>query len=477
MLVVVGLTALGFVLTAYCISCESFWIDEGQSWHYAQRSGSGFVRALRVDPSMPLYYILLHFWLELGQSEAFIRALSAVFTVACIPLVYLLGKRLLDVQTAVIAALLLGINQFAIVFGQEARGYALTQFLVTLATVLFSRALSMRSGAAWAAYGLAACLAVTSHAFALYILASHFLTFLFARRNELPWKPIAAFLGLVVVLGSGLLIGPLGQVTRRNRFFWIEEPTFDRVVSGIGALTGQATGAYALPYLLVLLAGAILLTRRLLAIEAPEKWKFFFVLGLGIVPLVGSVVVSWWIPMFVPRYLIVALPGLVLVAAFAIRSPARPALSWGILGLLLAIGTQTLNVHYRTAHKEDWRQATRTITTEALPSDHIVFIAPSGVAPYLFYRELAGTGDSPPALLYPAYRPEIQDFDRSAIPELVETIPSLSGRVWLVLAYEWLGPRARGAAQQVQATLADHSDSIEPRTIRGIKIFLYDLRS
>lgn len=472
---VAGLTALSAVLTFYCIACESFWIDEGQSWHYAQRSGTAFLRALRVDPSMPLYYVVLHFWLGLGNGEAFVRSLSAFLTVASVPLIYLIGRELLDVQTAVLAALLLAINQFAVAFGQEARGYALTQFLVVLSTYLLTRAMVTGSRRLWAAYALVAVLTVSSHAFALYVLLAHLAIFLVTRKEDVPWKRIGIFAALIAGLGATLLLGPLGTATRRYRFFWIQTPTVDRVLEGIGALTGQATGWYTLPYLVLVLLGAAFLILRVRAGDTGPRWRALLPLAWVTIPLIGSLAASWWIPMFVPRYLIVVLPALVLLAAYAVRAMPNGAISLACLVILLGIGTQTLNLHYRVRQKEGWRQATRVIVNNARPDDDIIFVAPSGVAPYAYYRAVMGVPDAgPPEIAYPSYDPDIQDFDRRAIPELVAAIPGFSGRVWLVTAYEWLGPRSRNAAALIRATLRQHHALVSHRTVLGINIRIYE---
>ena len=44
---------------------------------------------------MTLYYLLLHFWLKLGDSEFLTRSLSSVFAVATVPVVYV-GRPLSD---------------------------------------------------------------------------------------------------------------------------------------------------------------------------------------------------------------------------------------------------------------------------------------------------------------------------------------------------------------------------------------------
>ena len=50
--------------------------------------------ALRHDGSPPLYYLLLHFWMDVfGQSDVAVRALSGVLSLATLPLAWFAGRR------------------------------------------------------------------------------------------------------------------------------------------------------------------------------------------------------------------------------------------------------------------------------------------------------------------------------------------------------------------------------------------------
>src|SRR4051812_1269099 len=70
-----------------------FWIDEGLSVGIADRPLGDIPEALRKDGSPPLYYMLLHFWLDLaGDSEAGVRALSLLFALLAVPAGYWGGR-------------------------------------------------------------------------------------------------------------------------------------------------------------------------------------------------------------------------------------------------------------------------------------------------------------------------------------------------------------------------------------------------
>ena len=91
-----GIISLGFVLRLFILSQRgSLWFDEAFSVHFASMDLHTMWEFLKFENNPPLYFGVLHFWMKLfGDSEIAVRALSMVFGLASIPLVYLVGVRL-----------------------------------------------------------------------------------------------------------------------------------------------------------------------------------------------------------------------------------------------------------------------------------------------------------------------------------------------------------------------------------------------
>lgn len=471
MLVVTGATVLSLLLALHCLSCESFWLDEGQSWGYARRSGSGLLRAIRVDPSMPLYYLTLHFWLFLGESEAFIRSLSAIFAAASIPLIYLVAMKLFDARTAVIAALLLSINQFAIQFAQEARGYAMTMFLVLLATYFAINAVERREWRSWVAYALIAVLSVFSHAFGLYVVGAHMVVLLVARGAGIALKHVLAIGALVAALAFSLLAGPLGDVMRSNRFAWIPRTTATSAVAHLESLTGQSSGWYAVPYFALVCIGFVVIFRAIFCGERASRWKPMIPVAWLLVPILGSLAASLVAPMFYSRYLIVALPPLILVTAVGLNSLRRALPIALALGALLLIGTQVVNTYYDTPYKEQWRNATRAVTVASEPADEILLFGATGAAPYSYYLEVHGAAG--PHMLYPIYDPAIQEFRRPPIEDAIADALEVETRLWFMSNHADLVSRFSSIDRDIRAALATRFDVLSDMRYRGVRVTLY----
>jgi uncharacterized membrane protein len=146
---------------------DSLWWDELASIAYSGGDWQDFWRWEIQSESLNqvLYYLLLRFWLYLGESEFAIRSLSVIASVATVIAVFALGKRLFDVQTGLIAALILAVHAFHIEFSQEARGYSLLTLLVTLSSLFFVKSIERPSWGNWAGYALTSALAGYSHFF------------------------------------------------------------------------------------------------------------------------------------------------------------------------------------------------------------------------------------------------------------------------------------------------------------------------
>src|SRR5256885_8101277 len=90
---VVAVVALGVVLRF--LTTSHLWLDEALTVNIARLPLSRIPDALRHDGSPPLYYLLLHGWITvLGAGDVAVRALSATFAVATLPLMWLAGLRL-----------------------------------------------------------------------------------------------------------------------------------------------------------------------------------------------------------------------------------------------------------------------------------------------------------------------------------------------------------------------------------------------
>jgi hypothetical protein len=116
---------------------QSFWEDEAFSALLIDQSSLREVvdAVARRDFHPPLYQLTLYSWSQLfGDTELALRSLSIVLMAGALLLVYRLGSELLDRRAAIFSMLLLTCSPFILLYGHDARYYAMSAFLSLLAT-------------------------------------------------------------------------------------------------------------------------------------------------------------------------------------------------------------------------------------------------------------------------------------------------------------------------------------------------------
>ena len=133
----------GCFLRFYNIGQQSLWVDETASYWFSSKTVHELWTVIaRFETNPPLYYTMLKFWRNFfGSSEAGIRSLSAVMSMGCIPLIFMIGRKMGNPVEGgwigAIAALMFAVFPVHIQYAQEARAYAMLTFATTLTLCTF----------------------------------------------------------------------------------------------------------------------------------------------------------------------------------------------------------------------------------------------------------------------------------------------------------------------------------------------------
>ena len=122
-------TLLGGVLRFAALEAKTLWLDEAFSLWMARHDLTSLLEWLvRIDHHPPLYYVLLHIWIDLhtwigsvGDSPGALRSLSALTSTLAIPLYGMASRRLAGAHVGIVAALLLAFAPFHVRYAQETR--------------------------------------------------------------------------------------------------------------------------------------------------------------------------------------------------------------------------------------------------------------------------------------------------------------------------------------------------------------------
>ncbi len=145
---------LAALLRLWNINKESFWADEGWTMILAKGPAlTDVVQTMANDQHPPLYFVLMHYWIDLaGNSEVITRLLSAFWSLIGVAALYRLGADLFSPGAGALAALLLALADNDIFLSQDARHYTAMATLAVLSTLCYFRTLrhpSRRNGIGW----------------------------------------------------------------------------------------------------------------------------------------------------------------------------------------------------------------------------------------------------------------------------------------------------------------------------------------
>ena len=213
-LVLAGAVAVvaGVVLRFYAPS--ALWLDETISVNIAKLPLHQIPSALSHDGAPPLYYVMLHFWMELfGRGDFAVRALSGVTSVISLPVFWLAGRRLGGRTVAWVTFFLALSSPFAINYATATRMYSLMILVSLLGYLALSRAYENPSRRHLVEVGLVTAALLYTHYWGIYLVIVAGLWVLWRVRVSgrgmpiframfigglfwLPWSPIFVFQAL-----------------------------------------------------------------------------------------------------------------------------------------------------------------------------------------------------------------------------------------------------------------------------------------
>ena len=471
----------------YHLGAKSIWLDEGMSIGIARLPWTQFAKLIWAkEANMSAYYVILHFWLKFGSSEFYVRSLSVLFSVAGVAAVGRLGKELFREPTGWIASALLAVNAWDIAASQEARGYSLAMLALSLSTFYLVRILksapqppsSQRKDVTL--YALLAALAVYSHFYSALVIGAQLFSIPFVRptRETLQnlFRGVRLFVYLSVPLVAFVLLrghGPMG---------WLYSLPHGQLRQLAIELTSEAAWPLQILFAAALAGSIVALIRSVCATRrAAEAWRIILAWSWLVLPVAIVLAVSaMWRPLFFPRYLIVVLPGFVLVTAAGLAQ-IKP--NWlaalatvVVVGFSLQTFAATRNSYFEFG-RDDWRSAARRVFADARPDDAAIFLTAPGRLPFEYYRSRFGNPASP-GTIYPAHSPvagqiDYRDFEPEPLAEVFQILSADHARVWLLIhPFNPNVPPGRGELY-MRHWCETHYNFVRENQFNGVDVLLY----
>ena len=193
-LLLLCILAVAAGLRNYRISSESLWHDEVTTVQcFDAPTFTQFMQEVRsLDPAaVPVYFWMAYQWWHLvSGSEPGLRALSVLFGLLAVLLLWYAGKEMFGSTCGLFAAWCLAFAHPHIYQSQEIRMYAPMYMLALVSMLSVYQAVTKRRGAWWVAHFAASALLVWTHLFGVLVLVAQGLWLLWVWRR----RPLRAML-------------------------------------------------------------------------------------------------------------------------------------------------------------------------------------------------------------------------------------------------------------------------------------------
>ena len=168
--------AAGTVAVLVCLALRfwtpsALWLDETISVDIARLPLTQIPHALSHDGAPPLYYVLLHYWMQIfGEGDFAVRALSGLTSVATLPLFWFAGRRIGGRPVAWVSFFLALSSPFAINYATVTRMYSLMIAVSLLGFLALTCAYQDPSRRRLVALGASTAAVLYTHYWGIYLV-------------------------------------------------------------------------------------------------------------------------------------------------------------------------------------------------------------------------------------------------------------------------------------------------------------------
>jgi mannosyltransferase len=397
------LVILGTALRLYQLG-TALWYDEIVTVLLSVRPALGTILThFPGNNDHPLYSVLAHLCVSLfGENPWALRIPAALFGIASIPLLYLLGTEVTSRLESALAVSILTVSYHHIWFSQNARGYTMLAFWVLLSTYLLLRWLAGHGNWNLVLYAVVTALGAYTHLTMVFVAVSQALACalsIFGISGPLPrirsWTKLAAgFVGAAIL--TVLLYAPM--LTDMQAFFTTDVNTSTQIGTASWAIQAALQGLQSgFGSLWILAAGAV--------VFGSGVWSYFRTNNLALylllipAPLTVAAALAMQRPIF-PRFVFFAIGSVLLITVrgasqigkwLARWSPRQvePLTAGNALALLftaaaIVFSIKSLPYGYRYP-KQDYARAVEFVEQRMKSGDLAAAVSDTGATPVVDY--------------------------------------------------------------------------------------------
>lgn len=378
---------IGTVLRLYHLGKQSLWLDEAYSVMMSRSLITPWFEQVQ-DSSPPLYYSLLHYWINMfGKSEFSLRLLSCIFGILLIPLVFIVGTSVFNRKVGIYAALFTAISPIHIYYSQEARMYALLPFLSLVSFFMLSLSLRKNKNIYWITYILTTIFCLYTHNHGVFLLVAEMCFYIFYNRKKSRGLLLKFILSQLTILGAFLpRIFVLSQQIFMEMNPWIALTTLRDIYS---TFLHFCLLSYHLPLtesisITLKIAIPIFALIFLVGIFVSQKQNTFLPVYI-IIPLAIAFVISCKLPIYVAgRYDILVFPAFCLIIALGL-SKITPRLFRLSLLTIIILSTLISLYHYYFIYNKSNDRIISEYVQKYINREDVVVITELNITPFEYY--------------------------------------------------------------------------------------------
>lgn len=472
---------LGFV-SGWTIFTQSIRLDESQSLWAASHTFGGVLKFIALDVHTPLYPIMLHLWLTIfGYNIIAARILSLVFLLFSLVVLWLILSENVERRLMIISFVAVTFSPFLVWYGNEARMYTLFMFFTLLNALFYLRMVSnpTEGWRKWGGWYLAAGVGgVFTHYFFWLMLGIELAYGLWrgiSKKVDWRWvRNLALSQAGMLALLSPWIIFAVRQGLFENMAPSLTRPSLYGLMAGwvdyfIGYQSTQVTGTVLSLWPVAVLGVILFLTSR---VKTKIKHVGFWLMW-AILPWFVTFVVSFWRPVFLPRYLVFTLPAILVITSWVVIEVFRLR---GRVWVLATIMIVMLGLFWRESNSEtspvveNYNQVALALNKEVRLTDKVVVSSPFTIIPleYQFYRP--NRIETIPA--WNRYFPgPIPSFSMEKLASQVDDYKKTYTRLFVLLSYD------QGYEAQIQDYLDHNLERLDQRDYsENMRLLVYRLR-
>lgn len=459
------ITLIGFLIRLVDLGTKSFWFDEAFSFFIAKQPLPQLIIATASDNHPPLYYLLLHFWMVFGTSEATLRLLSLIFGILAIIGIFHLGS-IYSKKIGLISSLILAVSPLQVYYSQESRMYSLAILLSILCFYFFLRFDQNLKSKVF--FTISLILGLYTHYFFILSLVTFNIFYVYQKRRLKTWL-ISMSVIFLSYLPWIIIFLSTSHPTPWNYPLYLAVPATFAVfaVGGVGTWALREMVENPILGNMRLLPIIISLLMAYLFVISPKK-KMLLPLLFILLPILLSAIISILRPFYSPRSLIIYTPFYYLIIATLLWS-LNNLFRWFLGGLLTFLCLLMLT--YMHFNPFFWGEPLKIVSQipfiDYQPGDAIAHASIYSYYPFRYYHQ----DKIPEFLVFDSLLDRKTVAITGGVPTNIDGLAKNYRRIWFV-GITFLSP-----PQDVKTTVSQLSSKyrlVKSSTHNNIEIYLFD---